>query len=124
VLPADFDALHLKYPDHSREWEVLRDWFTTNASKKFVEPMMIHRMLGKVVRDLDFDGSLLLMATDGLIKPVLRVKSPDGVLLEGDWQDGEKIPRRLPDRSCTHTFDVREECEVVAGYAFKISGEK
>jgi hypothetical protein len=117
MSPINFDALQVKYPDYAPVWEALRRWFATNSPKRYVELAVLLRALSQVEAP-DLVLALDAMIESGMLKTAYRVKAPGGYLLEGEYEEPDQIPAKLPDRDYSH-FIRRGEGDLVSGYRWE-----
>ena len=113
MSPINFDNLLSDYPDYGEVWVVLKRWFVQNRKKRFVETAILASSVSGVT-PLDLVNALLLMQQSHMVHVSLRVKSPDGVLLDGDFDTIQDVPEELPDRFGSHKVRTGEG-DVVTG---------
>jgi hypothetical protein len=72
-------------------------WTRAHKNRRILDPRIISRELG------DVDPTVLSLALQALVRSgfyrlVYMVTTPSGVLADGEYDDPESIPQRVPDR--------------------------
>ncbi len=114
MSPINFDILQAEYPEYATVWSVLREWFKRNSRKQYVELSVLLRAFPKIDR-LAFIFALQAMIDKGMLAAAYRVRSPEGDLLESEFDEPDQIPPQLPARDYSHMVST-EEGDVVSGY--------
>jgi hypothetical protein len=110
----NFDTLAVQRPDLGRVWLRLSDWFGKHPRLSFVDLRRLARELPDV-STLELAQATQDLVQRGLLQPVYRVMTPDGVLLDRDFPSPVDVPARMPNRFHTQTFDTSEG-DIVAGF--------
>lgn len=117
MLPINFDILRAEYPEYAAEWKSLREWFTRNWRKRYVELSVLARALPELDR-LALVQAIQAMVDNSMLAVAFRVKAPGGYLLEGEFEGLDQIPPELPDRDYSGHVDTAE-ADVVSGYRWE-----
>src|SRR5262245_9772468 len=113
----NFDTLQTDHPDYAAAWAALRSWFAQNWRKQYVELSVILRALPQVNRR-DLVLAIDAMVEAGMLAMAYRVKAPGGYLLEGEYEEPDKIPEELPDRDYSGMVRTAES-DIVNGYRWE-----
>lgn len=119
MSPINFALLQAEYPELIAEWQALQRWFTKNWRKQYAE-------LSLLLRDIkDADRLRLVLAIDlmvesGMLTISYRLRSPDGDLLEGDFDEPDQIPEELWSRDASHLIP-RSESDIVSGFRWEFA---
>ena len=110
----NFDTSARERPELAAAWEALKAWVARHPKTLFIDLYRLGRELPKV------DATQLMRALHfleekGAVRNAIRLKGPEGVLLDGDYQDVEQVPELVWDRSHTHKVR-RDDCEVIFGF--------
>jgi hypothetical protein len=117
MSPINFDILRAEYPEYEAEWNALQEWFNRNWRKRYVELSVLLRTLSKFDR-IRVILALQEMIDRGMLAATYRVKSPEGDLLEGDFDDPDQIPDELWARDSSHKISTAEG-DLVSGYRWE-----
>ena len=118
MLPINFDILQADYPEYAPMWVALRRWFDANWRKRYIELSVLVRALPEV-ESIDLLLAIRKMIDRGMIATAYRVKAPGGSLLEGDFEEPDKIPRKLWDRDHSRRVSTAEG-DLVSGYRWEV----
>jgi hypothetical protein len=117
MLPIDFDRLQSDLPEYEAVWAALRVWFSKNWRKKYVELAVLQRAFPGVDK-VDLVLAISEMISRRMLASAYRVKAPGGYLLEGDFDEPDKIPKELPDRDSSGNVQT-DEADIVTGYKWE-----
>jgi hypothetical protein len=120
MSPINFDILQSEYPEFEAVWPMLRTWFDKNWRKRYVELSVLLRALPQLDR-LDLVLAIQAMIDRGMLATAYKVKSPGGDLLEGEFDQPDKVPPRLPDRDYSRYINT-DEADIVSGYRWEPVG--
>lgn len=83
------------------------------AKRIFVDKDYISRMTNVPV--VWAEKHLEALSKEGKLEPILRLRDPDGHILEGEYKDKNDFPEKVPNRFYSYYYNS-EECDVVHGY--------
>jgi hypothetical protein len=116
----NFDILADEKHELRQVWERMDDWFQRHPTRKYVDVRRLSRDLADIsVAKLAV--ALDLMARRGLLRQVFRVLTPEGVLLDRDFDSPLDVPDRMPNRFESSSFDTSEG-DIVSGYVLEAKG--
>jgi hypothetical protein len=110
MLPSDFGNLAKREPTLKVVLPRLEQWAKDHAQWTLIDPR-------KVARDIDdVDPLLLALALESLVRAglyqrVYMVVTPSGVLADGEYNDLQAIPPRVPDRF--NEYFATEDTDIV-----------
>ena len=110
----NFDTLADEVPHYRQAWSGLRDWFRRNPGVSTLNLRKLSRDL-RDVNTQELALALTEMATRHLLRPVYFVLTPDGNLLEGEFDSPKDVPPQLPDRR-HHSFIDTADADIILGY--------
>jgi|GEM_PF-1809207 len=119
MSPINFDLLQAEYPEYAASWAALREWFSRNWRKRYVELSVLLRSLRKLDK-VEMILAIHTMVEMGMLKIAYRVKSPSGDLLEGDFDRPDVIPPELPNRDSSELVKT-DESDIVSGYRWELA---
>lgn len=119
MSPINFEILQAEYPEYAATWRALRDWFSHNWRKRYIELSVLLRALRHVDK-MDVIMAIHTMVERGMLEIAYRVKAPGGYLLEHDFDRPDKVPPELPDRDFSGTVKTAES-DIVSGYRWEPS---
>lgn len=95
MLPNNFDFLASDMPELKPAVARLSEWVRQHRDWNIIDPRLVHQE----IRDIDpFLLSFVLkeLVKRGMFRQVYRILTPSGVFAEGDYDDPNNIPARLP----------------------------
>src|SRR5262245_56733402 len=118
MSPIDFDTLLADYPAYAAEWRALREWFSRNWRKRYVELPVLLRALPDVNRR-DLVLAIEAMIESGMLATAYRIRV-DGDLLEGEYEEPDQIPEEIWSRDYSRKIP-RSEGDLVSGFRWEPS---
>jgi len=106
--------LQTDHPEYAAEWRALAGWFANNWRKQYVELSLLLRALKEIDR-LKLVLAIDAMVDSGMLTMSYRIRSPEGDLLEGDFDEPDQIPEKLWSRDSSHLIP-RNEGDLVSGF--------
>jgi len=117
----NFDSLAAETTDDLRPvWSGLKEWFRRHEKTKFIDIRALAHELPEV-RTIKLAEALSVMVQHRLLRPIYRVSTPDGNLLDREFSSPSEIPERLPDRFHTGYFDTADG-DIVQGFRVETNG--
>ena len=117
MSPINFGILRADHPEFVDVWPKLQSWFDKNCRKRYVELSVLLRALSGVDR-LRAVLAIQKMIESGMLAVAYKAKTPDGDLLEGEYDWPDEVPDRLPSRDYSHFIDT-DETDIVSGYRWE-----
>jgi hypothetical protein len=99
-----FEGLADRYPEYRQAFKQLDAWLRSHRG--VVDPRALVREIQGV--DVGAVGAVLtVLVRAGLLKRVYKVVTPSGALADGEFENPQAIPEKLPDR-LEHYFETAE----------------
>lgn len=114
MSPINFDTMAAKNPEFRRTWFRLSEWFERYPQLKYVDLRRLSRELSDIPTE-ELALAMQVLVQHGYLRPVYRVESPDGNLIDQDFASPSEIPERMPNRFHSGYFDTSEG-DIVPGF--------
>jgi hypothetical protein len=95
MLPTNFDFLANENPELKTAVIRLGEWVRKHKDWNVIDPGAVSRE----IKDVDpflLSYTLHLLVVKGLFRQVYMIMTPSGVLADGQYDDPNKIPKRVP----------------------------
>src|SRR5687768_1837797 len=104
----NFAALRAEHPEMGTALAALESWIHENPHASFLDPRQLSLDLQPFsIRDLV--QALGLLVQHGDVVPRFVVVSPNGIILDNEYETPDEIPEKVPNRTFDHYFKVRKE---------------
>lgn len=104
----NFISFRRTHPDLSVAWDQLEGWLQCHPEVRFLESDRLGRELSAVPAWI-LTQALNSLAVEGDLQLKYMVRSPDGHLLQGTYENPGEVPGELPDRFHQFHFKVKDE---------------
>ncbi len=109
-----FDIIASERPELLDAWNCLADWLAKHPDVQFLDLRRIARSC-QSVPPMTLADAMRYLVEQGQLFRVYRVETPDGHLLDEEFNSLLEVPDRLPDRFAKHWVDT-SNAEVVSGF--------
>lgn len=103
----NFEPLRAEFPQLVAVWNGLEEWIVQHPDEEFLDPSRLSVELRPLPPVAIING-LLTLVSRGDVQPRYKVRTPAGVLLGGEYETPEQIPKTLSDRLERHWFSVEK----------------
>jgi hypothetical protein len=110
----NFEHFRAERPELDAVWIDLERWIENHPNVPVLDPKSLARDLYPVAA-WDLLQALTLLANEGVLRPIVMVRAPNGVLLGEEFSRTEDVPQRLPDRTYENYFKVKPE-NIISAY--------
>jgi hypothetical protein len=94
MLPTNFDFLASENPQLQAAASRLGEWARKHRGYNVIDPEAVARE-NKDIDPFQLAYALHLLVVKGLFRQVYMIMTPSGVLAEGQYDDPNKIPKRV-----------------------------
>lgn len=120
MSPVMMETFGRDSPELSAAWSAFSRWLAQYPRLKYIDL----KRLAREVKDVPVEYLALVLAKVadcGLLRQVYRVKTPDGDLLEQDFDSPLDIPQEMPDRLQQGRSFKTDDGDIVTGFVFSTS---